>query len=75
MEPEVIKSIAPAATIMFGTIMPALAIAMIASKGLDAIGRNPEAADKIQPNLILSVAFVEAIAIYVLVISLIIKFV
>jgi F-type H+-transporting ATPase subunit c len=75
MEPEVIKILAPAATIVFGTVMPALAISMIASKGLDAIGRNPEAADKIQPNLILSVAFVEAIAIYVLVISLIIKFV
>ena len=72
---ETIKSLVPAVAICVGTFMPTLAIAMIASKALDAIGRNPEAAGKIQPNLILSVAFVEAIAIYVLVISLIIKFV
>ena len=42
---------------------------------MEAIGRNPEAAPKIQTGMILSVAFAEAIAIYVLVIALIIKLV
>lgn len=58
-----------------GTIAPALAIGLLAGKGLEAIGRNPEAASKIQTNMILAIAFAEAIAIYALVVSLIIKFV
>lgn len=58
-----------------GSIGPAIAIGMIAAKGLEAIGRNPEAATKIQTNMILGLAFAEAIAIYALVVALIIKFV
>lgn len=58
-----------------GSIGPAFAIGMIAAKGLDAIGRNPEAASKIQTNMILGLAFAEAIAIYALVVALILKFV
>lgn len=58
-----------------GTIAPALAIGMIAGKGLEAIGRNPEAASKIQTNMVLGLAFAEAIAIYALVVALILKFV
>lgn len=58
-----------------GSIAPALAIGMIAAKGLEAIGRNPEAASKIQTNMILGLAFAEAIAIYALVVALILKFV
>lgn len=58
-----------------GTIGPAIAIGLIGSKGAEAIGRNPEATPKIQTNMILAIAFAEAIAIYALVISLILKFV
>lgn len=64
-----------AIAISVGAIGPALAIGMIASKGLEAIGRNPEAASKIQTNMILGLAFAEAIAIYALVVALILKFV
>lgn len=59
----------------FGTMGPGLGIGIIAGKGLEAIGRNPEAASKIQTNMILGLAFAEAIAIYSLVMALIIKFV
>jgi F-type H+-transporting ATPase subunit c len=48
---------------------------MLASKAMEAIGRNPEAASKIQVPMLLAMAFAEAIAIYSLVIALIIKFV
>ena len=72
---EAVKSIAAALTIAVGAIMPAFAIGRIASSAVEAIGRNPEAAPKIQTAMILSVAFTEAIAIYALVIALIIKFV
>lgn len=75
MEKEVAQMFAAALAIALGTAVPALSIGLIAGKGLEAIGRNPEAADKIQPNLILMAAFTEAIAIYALVIALIIKFV
>ena len=62
-------------TMAIGGFAPAIAIGKMAAKAMEAIGRNPEAAPKIQTNLILAIAFAEAIAIYSLVIALIIKFV
>ena len=61
-------------TIMIGAVMPAFAVGWIGSKAMEAIGRNPEAAAKIQTAMVLSVAFAEAIAIYAFAISIIIKF-
>ncbi len=58
-----------------GAIGPGIAIGLLVGKGLEAIGRNPEASSKIQTNMILGAAFAEAIAIYALVIALILKFV
>ena len=75
MEAEVVKLWAIAIVMGLGTVCPALAIAMIGKKGVDAIGRNPEAASKVQTAMILAIAFAEAIAIYALVVSLILKFV
>ncbi|MBI4836064.1 MAG: ATP synthase F0 subunit C [Candidatus Abawacabacteria bacterium] len=57
-----------------GVIGPALAIALIGSNGMKAIGRNPEAASKVQGSMMLALAFAEALAIYCLVVSLILKF-
>lgn len=74
MTPEEIKLIATAATIAIGVFGPALAIGRIGAKAMEAIGRNPEAASKIQTPMTLAIAFAEAVAIYVLVIALIIKF-
>jgi F-type H+-transporting ATPase subunit c len=71
---ESFKIIAAAATIAIGGMLPAYSIGKLAAKALEAIGRNPEAAPKIQTAMILAVAFTEAIAIYALVIALIIKF-
>ncbi|MDO8577418.1 MAG: ATP synthase F0 subunit C [Candidatus Wildermuthbacteria bacterium] len=75
MELEAIKSIAAALAIGIGALGPALAIGILAGKGMEAIGRNPEAANKVQTAMILSIAFAEAIAIYALVVALIIKLV
>lgn len=69
------QNLAVALTIAVGASMPALAIGMLASKALEAMGRNPEAASSIQTAMILAIAFAEAIAIYALVVALIIKFV
>ena len=70
-----IQPIAVAAAIGIGAIGPAIAIGMIGGKGVEAIGRNPEAAGKIQAAMILAIAFAEAVAIYALVVALILKFV
>lgn len=75
MTPEVMSVAAAAAAIAVGTIAPAIAIGWIGGKGLEAIGRNPEAASKVQGPMILAIAFAEAIAIYVLVVALIVKLV
>lgn len=75
MEPEAIQNLAVAGTIAIGGIFPAYAIAMIGRAGLEAMGRNPEAAGSVQTAMILAIAFAEAIAIYALVVALVLKFV
>jgi len=70
-----LKNLATALAIGLGAIGPGIGIGILAGKAMEAIGRNPEAASKIQTNMILAIAFAEAIAIYALVVALIIKFV
>ena len=69
------KLLAPAIAIGVGALGPGIGIGLLAGKAMEAIGRNPEAAPKIQTTMILAIAFAEAIAIYALVVALIIKFV
>lgn len=57
--------------IALGGIVPAFAIGLIGSKAMEAIGRNPEAAGRILPAMLLSMAFAEAIAIYSLILAFI----
>ena len=64
-----------ALTIIVGTMLPALSIGWIGAKAMEAIGRNPESAGRLQTPMILAIAFTEALAIYCLVVALIIKFV
>lgn len=65
------ENFAPGLTIAIGAIFPALAIAAIGVKAMEAIGRNPDAQVKIMPAMLLGMAFAEAIAIYALVIAFI----
>lgn len=75
MTDEGLRLLAAALAIAVGAIGPGLGIGMLVSKAMEALGRNPEAAGAIQINMILGIAFTEAIAIYALVVALIIKFV
>ena len=75
MTPESMKLLAAALAIGLGALGPAIGIGLIGAKGMEAIGRNPEASSKIQTAMILAIAFAEAVAIYALVVALIIKFV
>lgn len=70
-----IKLIATGLTVALGGMTPGLAIGLITAAALNAIGRNPEAANEIRTSMILGIAFAEAIAIYALVTGLIIRFV
>jgi F-type H+-transporting ATPase subunit c len=58
-----------------GAFGPALGIGLLTGKALEALGRNPEAQPVIQTNMILGIAFAEAVAIYALVVAVMIGFV
>ena len=66
---DISSEVAKGFTIAIGGALPAWAIGKIASKAMEAIGRNPEAADKLFVPMLLALAFAEAIAIYSLVIA------
>ena len=58
-----------------GALGPGLGIGLLVGKAMEALGRNPEAEPSIRANMILGIAFAEAVAIYALVVAVIIKFV
>ena len=70
-----IANIGAGLAIGIGAIGPGIGIGLLAAKAMESLGRNPEAAGPIQQNMILAIAFTEAIAIYALVVAVIIKFV
>lgn len=71
---EAVKAIAMALVVAVGMIGPSIAIGMLVSKALEAIGRNPEASGKIQTSMFIGIAFTEALAIFAIVVGFIIKF-
>ncbi len=75
MDVESARLIGAAIAMGAGAIGPGIGIGLLAQGALNAVGRNPEAASKIQSMMILGIAFAEAVAIYALVIALIVKFV
>ena len=72
---EALRNIGAGLAIGLGAIGPGIGIGILAAKAMESLGRNPEAAGVIQQNMILAIAFAEAIAIYALVVAVIIKFV
>jgi F-type H+-transporting ATPase subunit c len=74
METEGMRMLAMALAIGLGAFGPGIGVGLIGKGALEALGRNPEAAGKVQGLAILTIAFAEAIAIYALVIALIIGF-
>jgi F-type H+-transporting ATPase subunit c len=47
-----------------------IGIGMLASKSVEAVARQPEAAGQIQKLMILAIAFIEALCLYALLVSL-----
>jgi F-type H+-transporting ATPase subunit c len=70
----VLTVIISGAGIVIGVIAPAIGQAIIASKAMNAMARQPEAGDAINRALILSLAMLESLAIYILAVILILLF-
>jgi F-type H+-transporting ATPase subunit c len=68
------RLLAAGLAIALGSFGPGIGIGLLAGRAMEAIGRNPEAAGAIQTNMILALAFAEAIAIYALVMAIILTF-
>lgn len=66
------NTIAAAIAIGLGVTLPAFAIGRIGAKALESIARQPEAASKIQLNMILAAAFAEGLGIFSFVIAILI---
>lgn len=58
----------------FAAIGGGVGIGLLVQGALEAMGRNPEAAPEIRTNMILGIAFAEAVAIYGLVVALLLIF-
>ena len=69
------KFVAAGIAMGFGAIGPGVGIGLLGGRAMEALGRNPEAAGVIQTNMILAIAFAEAIGIYALVVAILIGFV
>lgn len=71
----VAKVIAAGLAIALGVFGPGIGIGLIGMGAMNALGRNPEARGAIMINMILSIAFAEALAIYAFVIAILLIFV
>jgi F-type H+-transporting ATPase subunit c len=68
------RVLAMALAVGIGVLGPGLGIGLIVAKALEAIGRNPDASNKVQATMFIGIAFTEALAIFALVVGFIIKF-
>jgi len=69
------KSIGAGIAVGLGVIGPGIGIGILGAGAMGAIGRNPEAAGAITTNMILAIAFAEALGIYSLIVAVILLFV
>jgi F-type H+-transporting ATPase subunit c len=60
--------------IVIGIIVPAIGQFLVARKALEAMARQPEASGSISTALLISLAMLESLAIYVLVVVMILLF-
>ena len=72
---EGVRFLAAGLAMGIGALGPAWAIGNLVGRAMDALGRNPEALPAVQVNMILGLAFAEAIGIYALVVAVMIGFV
>lgn len=69
------KMLAAGLAIGMGVVGPGIGVGILGAGAMNAIGRNPEAAGAITTNMILAIAFAEALGIYALIVAVILLFV
>ncbi len=72
---DALKNLAVGLAIGLGVLGPGLGIGMLGAAAMNAIGRNPEARGAILTNMILAIAFAEALGIYALIVAVLLVFV
>ena len=75
MEAEAAKLLGAGLAAGLGMLGPGIGIGILGAGALNAIGRNPEAKGPILTNMILAIAFAEALGIYALIVAVILAFV
>ena len=75
IDAEAMKLLGAGLAIGLGLIGPGIGIGILGAAAMSAIGRNPEATGQIQTNMILGIAFAEALGIYALVATIMIGFI
>ncbi len=75
MDPVTMKMLAIGLTVGLGMLGPGLGIGLIGYSAMQGLARNPEARGPIMTNMILSIAFAEAIGIYVLIVAILLAMV
>ena len=75
IETEAARLLGAGLAIGLGMIGPGIGIGLLGAAATSAIGRNPEATGAIQTNMILGIAFAEALGIYALVSVIMIGFI
>ncbi len=71
MTPEAMRLLGAGLAIGLGALGPGIGIGILGYGAMQALGRNPEARGPIMTNMMIAIAFVEAIAIYALIIAII----
>jgi len=75
MDVDSARMIGAALAIGAGALGPGLGIGILGMGAMQALGRNPEARGSIMTNMILAIAFAEAVAIYALIVAILLIFV
>ena len=75
MEAEAAKMLGAGLAAGLGMLGPGIGIGILGAGALNAIGRNPEARGPILTNMILAIAFAEALGIYALIVAVILALV
>jgi len=75
MDAETMRMLAAGLAMGLGAIGPGIGVGLVGLGALQALGRNPEARGPIMTNMILAIAFAEAVAIYALVVAVVLIFV
>jgi F-type H+-transporting ATPase subunit c len=71
MDQEAAKMLGSGLAMGLGAIGPGIGSGILGAGAMQALGRNPEARGIILTNMMIAIAFAEAVAIYALVIAII----